>query len=215
MLSPFETTQTISLRTFKNELREVLHLDILTFYYRIQNGTLTRINYIPNGETHLSSDEINYHRINLAEIWLDHKDDLHSAIQRELRDESEKINKLITNSLKLALKQERDAFENRKKYLRKHKSVRALEKLRKQIREQELKFQQRSLFVEDEEIRERRMREQRWQLEEHERRINTMLDYVQREEKRIINTIIPKRYSVSHIDLQPVAVKITVGEQNG
>jgi len=69
--------------------------------------------------------------------------------------------------------------------------------------------------VEEQESRERKLRESRWQLEEHEKRINTMLDYVEREEKRMLNHIIPKRYKIAHVDLQPVAVKIILGRSHG
>jgi len=41
------------------------------------------------------------------------------------------------------------------------------------------------------------------------------LDYVEREEKRMLNHIIPKRFKIAHVDLQPVAVKIIVGNSRG
>ena len=121
---------------------------------------------------------------------------------------------MTESSYELAKSQEVEGFKHRKKYLRSQKGVNALKKLRKQIEDQETRLMQRSLFVEEDDARERQLREIRWQLDEHEKRIDSMLDYVQREERRMLEHIIPKRYSLAHFDLQPVAVKIILGKSH-
>ena len=91
---------------------------------------------------------------------------------------SSQLNQDSQSSLSLALDTEKQAFNNRKKYLREQKGVRGMERLRKKIEDQEVRIQQQSIFVEEQEAQERLLRESRWQLEEHEKRINNMLDYV-------------------------------------
>jgi superfamily II DNA or RNA helicase len=193
-----------------NELREILHSDIITFTYDGQTNSIHKqIDSIERDQ--LSESLINEIRPTIAQFWMDHSGFIQSSLEAEKAKLQTNIISAAQDSLSDALKVEEEAFKNRKKYLREQKGVRALEKLRAKIEDQERRILQQSLFVEDQEASERILRESRWQLEEHEKRIETMLDYVQREEKRTLTQIIPKRFSVVHVDLQPVAVRVIMG----
>lgn len=198
-----------------NELREILHTDILSLSFEIENGTLQPVDYSSNSEKKLKNEELVSFRPQLSRIWLDYRQSLIDVIQQKLEGKSKEITESALTALAAALEELKLDFKDRKKYLKSQKGTRALEKLRGQIERHETRLQQGTLFSEEEEERERELREQRWQLEAHEHRIDTMLDYVQREEKRILNHIIPSRYTISNVDLQPVAVKIIIGEQHG
>ena len=196
-----------------NELREILHSEILTFKFNgstltpLQEGGHHAANQIP-------TDRVNSVRAEVANYWMDNSDIVLDGLQREKGDLQTELIKDAEVSLEKALSIETEAFTNRKKYLREQKGVRALEKLRTKIEDQERRILQQSLFVEDQEASERILRESRWQLEEHEKRIEAMLDYVRREEKRTLTQIIPKRFEIAHVDLQPVAVRVIVGGDN-
>lgn len=198
-----------------NKLREILHTDILSLSFEIENGTLQPVDYSSNNEKKLKNEELVSFRPQLSRIWLDYRQSLIDVIQQKLEGKSKEITESALTALAAALEELKLDFEDRKKYLKSQKGTRALEKLRGQIERHETRLQQGTLFSEEEEARERELREQRWQLDAHEHRIDTMLDYVQREEKRILNHIIPSRYTISNVDLQPVAVKIIIGEQHG
>ena len=197
-----------------NELREVLHSDILTFKYDSQTQSILTEGQSVDGKQ-LDESKLKSFRANIAHLWMEHSDKISTEIEHKKEKLSQQLSQNSKTSLNLALETEKKAFQNRKKYLREQKGVRGMERLRKKVEAQEALIQQQSLFVEEQESRERKLRESRWQLEEHEKRINTMLDYVEREEKRMLNHIIPKRYKIAHVDLQPVAVKIILGRSNG
>ena len=197
-----------------NELREILHSDILTFHYDVQNQIILTDN-LSITDNQLSASEFQTSRTNIAHLWMEHSDKILVAIENVKEQLSSQLKQNSQSSLSLALDTEKQAFNNRKKYLREQKGVRGMERLRKKVEEQEARIQQQSIFIEEQEAQERILRESRWQLEEHEKRINTMLDYVEREEKRMLNHIIPKRFKIAHVDLQPVAVKIIVGNSRG
>jgi len=197
-----------------NELREILHSDILTFQYDSQTQSILSQKKTLNGEQ-LSENALNVIRPDIAHLWMEHTDEISTAIEQTKERLSSQLEQDSVSSLNLALDTEKQAFNNRKKYLKEQKGVKGMERLRKKIEDQEIRIQQQSIFVEEQEAQERILRESRWQLEEHEKRINSMLDYVEREEKRMLNHIIPKRYKISHVDLQPVAVKIIVGSSHG
>ncbi|MGB6864668.1 MAG: hypothetical protein WBE11_03185, partial [Candidatus Aminicenantaceae bacterium] len=198
-----------------NSLREIFHSDIITLHYQMNHGSLKNVDYSFSQEEPLSALELFNSRSRLADIWLDYSAQLKDLIQKFKERESKAITELALNSLAKALEQEKAAFDNRKKHLRSQKGIRALEKARNDIERQETRLRQGTLFYEEEEARERQLREKRWELEAHENRIDAMLEYVQREEKRMLNHIIPSRYTLNHIDLQPIAIKIILGEAHG
>lgn len=204
-----------SLFQVTNRLREILHTDILSLSFEIKDGTLHPVDYSSNSEKILTNEELASFRNQLSEVWLDHRQTLIDAIQQKLEAKSKEITESALTALVSTLEELKIDFEDRKKYLKSQKGKRELEKLRDQIERHEMKLQQGTLFSEEEEERERELKEKRWQLDAHENRIDTMLDYVEREEKRILNHIIPSRYTISNVDLQPVAVKIIIGEQHG
>jgi ERCC4-related helicase len=195
-----------------NELREIIISDVLTYNFCEENGDFVPTQYKSKKEASLGDEALKSYRIDLAEKWDELKKKILEKIESDLNKKKEELKSLSNQSLKTSLTQEKQAFENRKKYLNTQKGIRALKKKRREIEEQERKMKQASLFQEEEEDKERQLRESRWQLEEHERHINAMLEYVKREEKRLLENIIPKRYSVANIELQPIALKIIMGK---
>jgi SNF2 family DNA or RNA helicase len=195
-----------------NNLREILHTDILSLSFELKDGKMHPVDYSSNNEKILTNEELISFRSQLSEIWLDYRQSLIDAIQQKQEAKSKEVTESALTAIAAASEELKIDFDDRKKYLKSQKGAKSLEKLRDQIEKQELKLLQGSLFSEEVEARERELREQQWQLEAHEQRINAMLDYVEREEKRILNHIIPSRYTISNVDLQPVAVKIIIGE---
>lgn len=195
-----------------NELREIIRSDILTYHFRRENGSFRPTTYSEGNETILEDEALKRYRVDIAENWEELREKILEQIKIDLKKKKSELDLQNSQSFKNNIEQEKRAFENRKKYLRTQKGIRSLRKKRREIEEQERKMRQSSLFQEEEEDRERQLRESRWQLEEHERRIDNMIDYVDREEKRMLNHILPKRFSIANIDLQPIALKIIVGE---
>ena len=147
-----------------NELREVLHSEIKGFRFNPESGELTPIDS-EYKEMPLAESELNNIRFQVAELWQDHSEDILDSINNLKKSLLSEITELSQSSFTLANEQEVKGFNNRKKYLRSQKGVNALNKLRKDIEAQETRLKQRSLFVEEDDARERQLREVRWQLE--------------------------------------------------
>lgn len=194
-----------------NSLRESLYTNIITMYYNPETQTFEELTEYNYNFTALSSQEISENREMIMDLWVDHNNRIVSLIKEEKKNRENRLTEKADASLQLALEMEKEGFKKRKEYLRSQKGQRALNKLRAEIENQERKLQQRSLFVEEDEAQERILQEQRWQLAEHEKRIDLILEYVNREEKRMLNYILPNRYKIANVDLQPVGVKIILG----
>lgn len=200
-----------------NDLKEILHSEIVTYRYKVENSKLVSADGKINTDKELPLEELKKVTPIIAGEWLDIRDALQKQLDIHRDNHKEDLLKKAKESLAVSLNEEEDGFKNRKNYLKKQMGVKALTKLRKEIEKQEMAIRQTALFETEKDIdlREKRLRETRWQLEEHERRINGMLDYVEREEKRMLEFILPNRFSISHVDLQPVAVKVIAGEPHG
>lgn len=165
----------------------------------------------------LDSKKIDYWRPILHECWLEGKTNLTkeiSALQEKVKAD---FTKSCTSTLKKQLVEETKLYELRLKELDTEKNPRTLERLKKELTKAEDQALQMTFSEEKNRERKERLKELEGRLsdEEWERQHTQVMLLKQRleaERERVLTKVLPKRYQVATVNIQPVAVKILVRE---
>lgn len=199
-----------------NELRETVHQEVLTVPYQargdkilpLEQNLWQQVIHLPRRR--LTTDELNQWQRKLKDLWLDHESDMNDYIsQRRAELIEESVNNL-RDRLEHELTTEKNNFDNRINEIRKSRYAREQDRLKKAIERQYQLLQQVSLFdfVESEERQ--KLRELEMQQDLINSNSELMLQLLEHEKKRVLESIIPKRFSLANLDLQPLAVEYVV-----
>ncbi|MBU4501155.1 MAG: DISARM system SNF2-like helicase DrmD [Nanoarchaeota archaeon] len=163
----------------------------------------------------LNEDQINIWRPIIHECWLKGVDSIKRKID-ELKEKTENdFKKSFSRTFKEQQKSESKIFEQRIQELEVEKNPRTLERLRKELSKAEEQALQ--LTFSEERNLERRMRAREFrekvsdaEWERQHTQVKILKQRLEDEKERILGQVLPNRFSLASVDVQPVAVKTLV-----
>lgn len=199
-----------------NNLREPFHHWVKTIRLPIKNNSLgeplphiTPLDDLPS-ETEVTKADIEKVKDLWSEINLDVRDfikDLTNNLTKELEAELKKRKAI-------ALKEEKDNFKSRLSELNKAMNETTLQKLEKELEELKNDMQQLSLFPNLLQDSKNRMQDLEDELNRRRSHYQQLLDFLQLEQERIIEKVIPQRYQLrGEARVFPVMVEIRIKEK--
>ncbi len=117
----------------------------------------------------------------------------------------------MTERLKEETAEEKETFTSRLKELQ--QEPKWLEKQRAEMGRQKQRLRQGLLFDEVRVLEEQKLRDLEWEVMHSH--IEQMKQLLERERDRMLEKILPKRFSLASVDLQPLAIEYIVSEKEG
>jgi hypothetical protein len=207
-----------------NDFREVAHQEVLRHAFEVRAGLLIPYDNQLADALHNSFELPNELKDTfvprLRELWLEHDPQIRQLIQQEY----ERYRKECSEAMRQRHKEEEDfekhVFAERLKELEQMKTPRELRKLRRESEalEKRIKKLQEApyLFEEFEQERlqeleqaEERKEEKEWEMQAVNY-IDSMKELVRKEQERILQKVLPRRYTLASVDIQPLTVEYIV-----
>lgn len=200
-----------------NELREPFHHWVRTVRYPVVNGELSEaLTHMAAGQDESVAVAIKVFETSLKqarELWdevsLDVKDvlkDMVKALSQQLREE-------LASRKSTALKDEKERFKHRLQEVKRAKGETTIRKLEKERGLLMDEMQQLSLMVVERRAQEERLRDLDDELKRRIHNYDELFEQLQREKVRVIEQIIPQRYSLrGDAQVFPVTVEIRLPE---
>jgi superfamily II DNA or RNA helicase len=207
-----------------NEFREVAHQEVRCYAFEVHGPRLDdyRAGLVSTLEQRFPlSSAVQERKVpEIRELWLEHDPNLREFIQSERDKYQEDFRKRMQQRRREEETAEKRALALRLRELDRMKEPRELAKLRKE-NEQLARIVARpelspSLFPEIQQRWVREAAEARLEMEENEWRmhaenyIERMKGLVNDEQQRILNKVLPKRYALATVDIQPLTVEYIV-----
>lgn len=200
-----------------NQLREVHHAELLPLVFQADAERLIPLDYgaaqamLKAARAPLSAEGIQRIAARLKADWLEHREQITRTIATRRAEMEAVFRARLADELKAEIEKEREKFQARRKELSGQRQPRAIEKLRRDAEATERALTLSPfLFREMQEAEERRLREIQWEV--HRTQLDQLSEFLDREEKRVIQGLLPRRYALAQVDLQPVAVEYVVAE---
>ena len=197
-----------------NSLRENIHSEVLASAFKVSGDRLSKmdddlfkqINALPTQK--LNRDELSPWESRFRELWLSHEGQIRAFLvemKNEMKTDFDKRLKEYFSIEKTARKNE---FDNRIKEIEKQKHPKAIERLIKQRDEQRKRLAHGILFADIQAEEEQKLKDIEWNL------INTHVEQLRellsREKDRVVNGVLPKRFTLESINIYPLAVEYIV-----
>jgi len=200
------------LLTATNPLREVAHAEVLPLAFDARGAGLVALDStkVPLREGRpVAEGRLATLLPDLRASWLDHREGVEEALAGLRQERTGTLEKELASLLKEEMARERENFAARKKELRIRRLPKAIERLRQEAEQTEQRLVQSPLlFREMQEEEERRLREIQWEV--HRAQQDQLLSYLEREEERVLTKVLPRRFALARLDVQPVAVEYRV-----
>jgi hypothetical protein len=210
-----------ALVTATNDLRELLQESVVSWPFVVRgphlvpaiDGLWSAVRHQPTWA--LVGEELAQWRERLADLWLDHEDVLKARLADEQSSLEAHLRAALPEALEQASKQEREAYERRLAELDTEKSPKLIEKLRKELAAAEEKVVQRSFDPEINQAHQERYQALQTRLEEAEferqhSHLALLKDRLIRDRDRLLNHLLPRRYTLARVDVQPIGVEYRV-----
>jgi ERCC4-related helicase len=207
-----------------NEFREVAHQEVICRAFEVRGNLL-----IPYDEHLVKAlhdrfelpDEVKDTAIpHLRELWLEHDPQIRKLIQKEHERCRKEFSKMMQQRHKEEEAFEKRVFAERLRELEQMKEPPELRKLRRESEHLEKRIKQLKekpfLFEEFEQERlpaleqaEERRKEVEWDMQAVNL-IDSMKQLVSKEQERILKKVLPRRYTLASVDIQPLTVEYVV-----
>lgn len=199
-----------------NSLREPFHHWIRTVAIPVKNGTLGQpLAYESPGAAKPARADIKREDPRQAQsIWAEIEDDVKAHVRRRLDDLRGRVNSGLEGSLSSALERAMVAMDERIEEVRKSLQKREIEKVKRERDAIIKQLSQMDMFKQ----RERELQQQLASVEEEiarrESQARELLDLLERERKRVVERLIPQRFSLNGggVQLLPLAIEIRLPE---
>jgi superfamily II DNA or RNA helicase len=212
---------TVSVR---NNLGETAYSQVLELPFILQKSMIEKVEFDLWNEIKrlddfiLTSEQIDFWNPIIHECWMNNVSSVEKSIEK-LKDKIRiDFNKSFSLTIKKLTKDESKRFDDRVKELETEKNPRSLEKLRKEFAKANTLAMQLTFSEEKNLERQRYKREIEVKLSdaEWERQHTQVMLLKQRlesEKERLLDKVLPRRYSLSSIDVQPIAVKVILQQR--
>ena len=209
--------------SMRNELGERFKTGLfqLPVAFKGEKLTIGDNNNFSEGES-LSKEEISDNIKEIRSQWFDAKTFAEKEREKLISRLEEDTVKMLKKELTKEIKNQTEMFEHRKRSLEKQKNPKYMVKLRKELLASEERALQ--MTFSEEENRKRRqkvadlkikMDDADWQ--RRQSHINELKEKLEKEKTRIIERVLPKRYTLMEdgIDIQAVGVKVILNNKGG
>lgn len=200
------------LLTATNPLREVAHAEVVPLAFDVRGADLVPLDStkVPFREGRpLVEGRLATLLPDLRVHWLDQREIVEESLATLRQERTRMLEKRLAVLLKEETAREREKFAARKKELQSRRLPKAIERLRQEADQTEQRLVQSPLlFREMQEEEERRLREIQWEV--HRAQQDQLLTYLEREEGRVLTGVLPRRFALARLDVQPVAVEYRV-----
>ncbi|KAF5418607.1 MAG: RNA polymerase-associated protein RapA [Candidatus Methanogaster sp.] len=205
----------------RNKLGETVYSSVVELPFQLTKTKLIELTpELWDGIRHIKTEELSGKELEIwkqliSDCWLDNLNEF----KRRIQELKEKVTSDFRSYLKDALKEQKteemQVYQSRIKELETEKSPRALERLRKELVKAEELRKQLTFYEEINLERHTKYRELLKQVsdadwERQHSQVMLLKQYLENDRKRLIEKVLPLRYALSSIDVQPAAVKIIV-----
>lgn len=194
-----------------NELREPFHHWVRTLHFPIQSGELgDLLPHIPAGLDNAENPIQDKSMIEeVQELWIEIKPDIQNKLMEMIKELTEKLMVQLTASKTITLNEEKERFKSRIQEVNKAMKETTLAKLEKEREKILIDLQQLSLFPEFVRQQEEKLRNIEEELKLRQSHYQQLLTFLQQEQQRVLEGIIPKRYQLrGKAQIFPVTVEI-------
>ena len=197
-----------------NQLRETLHAELLELTIDPTGGA---VEALPSARRALPQDAVDAWRSWLADRWDGLADSARSIVDGRRGELVSEIEALLVAQLETERQRQERLYQHRLKELQKEPTDRAVERLRREFLKAEQQAANLTFFAEENALRRQRATELESKIEQaeferanaHRERLRHRLEG---ERNRMLNTILPRRFSLNRLQLTPVAVELVVPE---
>lgn len=204
-----------------NKLNEVIHEEVVTLCYqsdgekliKIEDSLLPIINSIKKKK--LDGNVLFNVISELREEWDEIKSDVKNEIQKFKEEKKIYFSNLLDDTLEKDREIQKQVFENRMKELKQDKLEKKKNKMREDIKKQEIenKTVQMSLLEDTEALAKEKLKNIEIQLDLIISNTQIMRDILEREKDRVINKVLPQRYSLNTVEVHPLAIQYIVKDE--
>jgi superfamily II DNA or RNA helicase len=194
-----------------NELREPFHRWIRTLRYPIQARRLgSRLPHIPAAEDSRDRVVTEGELVQRSQdLWDEIEPEVRSEVGNWSRELSQRIRQLLKTQQGAAVKEEKARFVHRIREVERAMQENTLQKLEKERQELLEEMQQLSLLQEERRSQEEKLRNLEDEVRRRRGHYQDLLDQLQREQDRVLQGILPQRYSLrGEVQVFPVTVEI-------
>ncbi|MEH2093397.1 DISARM system SNF2-like helicase DrmD [Nostoc sp.] len=198
-----------------NELREPFHHWVRTVRFPIINSELGEIlPHLPAGVDCPSGGQPEQIAIQQAQdLWDEISPDVREVLKNLAVDLTQQLETQLQAKRKVALKEETERFKSRLKEVEKAMKETSIEKIKKEVDELLADMQQLTFLPELRREQEERLRDLNKELELRLKHYQELLNFLQLEQSRVLEKILPKRYSLrGQAQVFPVTVEIRLPE---
>lgn len=202
-----------------NALRETIHQDVLEWVYQVRGDELSavdpsywqQVRSLPRHE--LSAGALERWQRSVVDQWVSHRGLLEEHIHLNKPKLEAELADRMSDLLKEEQTRQKEAFGQRMRELDALRQPKALERLRKEVVKQRRQMEQLYLLPEIQAEEDQRLHEREWALAQaHHEQMKALLS---EERKRVLDKLLPRRYQLENISLQPLAVEYIVRELKG
>lgn len=201
-----------------NKLKEIMHQEVITLTYQSDGDNIIEVdeNLIPIIET-LNKEKLDGYELEdtlseLRDEWDEIKADIKNEIQKFKDDKQTYFKRLLEDTLIKDIEVQKQIFDNRMKELRDDKLEKKKNKMREDIKKQEVenKAVQMSLLEDKEALAKEKLKNIEIQLDLIISNTQIMRDILEKEKDRVINKVLPQRYSLNTVEVHPLAIEYIV-----
>jgi superfamily II DNA or RNA helicase len=200
-----------------NQFREVAHQEIILLPFEVHGYTLnpvqpelwTRLERLPRSA--LSGRELEEYIPRVRDWWSAHERFIRDLVRQQREASRVEFAQRMRARLQYEKQREQAAFKERLRELERQREPARLRQLRREAERQRLKLVQPALFDEvrqEQLLEQQRLEEMEWELEHTY--IERMKQLVVREQERVLEKVLPRRYALATVDVQPLAVEYIV-----
>jgi ERCC4-related helicase len=197
-----------------NEFREVAHQEVIQVPFEVRGYHLhpleqdlwARLESLPR--TPLAQQDLHIWTEMVRDQWDEHQRQIRTLLTEQREHYHQEFAQRMQQRLQEEIRAETAAFQERLQELERQKQPRYLEALQQEIEKQRKRLLQPALFTEIQQEHQQRLQQLEWDLAHTY--LERMKALVLGEQQRILEQVLPKRYALATVDLQPLAVEYIV-----
>ena len=214
-----EITKVYILVEVVNNLGEKIHQEILCKNYQIIGGKLFDID---------EQLDIQLNNLKIIEVMnikkcintiLDYEDELEDSIKEKYniikKDEEKKLENIFKEKLNIEKERHLKLYNQRLEFLKNDRIQKQINKIVKKIEEESLKQNalQLNLFEDAESKVKENIKKLEKQKEILEQNANTTREVLKQEKNRVINEMLPNKYTISNLQFYPLGIEFILNEE--
>lgn len=198
-----------------NKLGEKIHQEVMVNDYQVIDGELVELDIILQNElTKCNTKIISNLKTRIDEIYK-LEDELEDSIKSNFNfikaTKVEELERTFIEKLKIEKEKQNKLYDERLDLLKNDKLQKKLDKISEKIKEEYNNLngpQQISLFIDNEEFTKERIKKLEKEKEIISYNIGVTRELLKEEKKRVINEFLPKKYTISNLQVCPLGLEI-------